>query len=48
MGKELMQQQRAFAHSIREMDVVIKSLEYAPDWSLEGKLYARNYYSGSF
>lgn len=38
MGKELIQQQPAFANSIREMDSAIKSLEYAPDWTLEGKL----------
>jgi hypothetical protein len=41
MGKELIQQQPAFAHSIREMDAVIKSLEYAPHWTLEGNLCSK-------
>lgn len=36
MGKKLMREQPTFADSIREMDAVIKSLEHAPHWTLEG------------
>jgi hypothetical protein len=36
MGRELMREQPVFAASIREMDTVLKSLEHAPDWTLEG------------
>lgn len=39
MGKELMQEEPAFASSIREMDAVIKSLQHAPDWTLEGNYF---------
>ena len=36
MGGALMKEQPAFARSIREMDAVLKSLEHAPQWTLEG------------
>lgn len=41
MGKALMQEQPVFAQSIREMDVVLQSLEHRPPWTLEGKLYSK-------
>ncbi|EME41518.1 polyketide synthase-like protein [Dothistroma septosporum NZE10] len=35
MGRELMQEEPVFARSIREMDAIIKTLEQAPEWTLE-------------
>lgn len=42
MGKALMESQPVFARSIREMDEVLKSIDHAPLWTLEGEMHHAN------
>jgi hypothetical protein len=38
MGRDLMLEFPSFLDNIRSMDRVLKTLEHAPSWSIEGKL----------
>jgi hypothetical protein len=38
MGRDLMLEFPSFLENIRSMDRVLKTLEHAPSWSIEGKL----------